>query len=116
MFKLNPAPEFIAPVLLTVPGLPEPLQISVTFRYKNATALQAWSASAQGKTDVQFLHEVILAWSGVQGADGTDEPYSLTALSTLHENYPNALQEIYNAYWAELKESKTKNFLRLSAA
>lgn len=116
MFKLNPAPEFIAPVLLSVPGMPEPLQISVTWRYKNATALLAWRKSAAGKTDVAFLHEVIVGWSGVQAADGTEEPYSLTALGTLHDNYPNALQELYNAYLAELQESKTKNSLRLSAA
>jgi hypothetical protein len=109
MFRLNPAPEFTAPVFLSVPGLPQPLQVNVTWRYKNSTALLAWRKSAAGKTDVVFLDEVMLGWSGVQGADGAEQPYSLTALTTLHDNYPNALQELYNAYLAELQESKLKN-------
>lgn len=110
MFKLNPAPTFTAKIPLSVPGLPEPLELDVTYRHKNKTELQKWLEGSKGKADSAVLHEVITGWSGMQGEDGAEVPYSLDALTTLLENYPVAHQELYRGYLRELTESRRKNF------
>ena len=109
MFKLNPSPTFVAQVPLSVPGLAEPLEVAITYRHKNKTALGAWMAGAAGKADAELLHEVIAGWSGMQGEDGAEVPYSLTALTDLLENYPAAHGELFKAYLRELTEAKRKN-------
>lgn len=109
MFKLNPAPTFTAQVPLSVPGLPEPLALAVTFRHKGKSALAAWMASAAGKQDAELLHEVIAGWSGMQDEAGAEVSYSLAALTDLLENYPAAHGELFRGYLGELTEAKRKN-------
>lgn len=109
MFQLSPAPTFSCQVPLSVAGIPEPMALQVTFRHKNKTQLQAWVESALAKPDVAVLHEVIKDWSGMQGADGQEVPYSQGALSDLLNNYPISHAELYQAYVRELGESKRKN-------
>lgn len=109
MFKINPSPVFAVQVPLSVPGLPEPIDVCVTFRHKNKTALARWIADAQGKEHTVFLHEVIESWSGVQDSDGCDVPYSLSALTDLLGNYSIAHSELFGAYVRELTEAKRKN-------
>lgn len=109
MFKLNPAPTFVAPVPLSVPGLPEPVNVTVTYRYKNKAALSAWLNAMTGKDNVALLHEVIDGWAGISDAAGADVPYSLTALTDLLANYSAAHNELFHAYLRELTEAKTKN-------
>lgn len=116
MFKLQANPTFAAPVPLTVPGLPEPLVVTIIFRHKNRASLKAWMQGGVGKDAAALLHELIVDWSGVQGPDGEVVPYSLTALATLLGDYWPAMDEITDAYLRELKESKTKNSVRLPAA
>lgn len=110
MFKLTPNPTFSAQVPLSVPGLPEPLKVAITFRHKTKPALQAWMRDGRGKDDAALLHELIVGWEGMTDADGADVPYSLTALNDLLANYWCASDEITAAYLYELKESKRKNF------
>lgn len=109
MFKLQPNPTFTAQVPISVAGLPEPLELAVTFRHKNKAALEAWLSGAKGKADEALLHEVIESWAGVQGADGAEVPYSLTALGELLSNYPAAHGELFRGYLRELTEAKRKN-------
>lgn len=109
MFRLNPSPTFKASVPVSVPGMDKPLEIAVEFRHKTATGLQEWMRRAVDRTDAQNLDEVIAGWSGVMGDDGAQVPYTLTALSTLLENYPAAKWEMLVAYKAELTEAKRKN-------
>lgn len=109
MFKLNPSPTFVAQVPLSVPGMPEPLNVAITFRHKTKTAAKAWAAESAGKEDAVLLNEVICAWSGVQDDTGADVPYSLTALTDLLNNYAAAHGELLRAYLSELTEAKRKN-------
>jgi hypothetical protein len=116
MFKLNPNPTFAVAVPLTVPGMPEPLEVTFTFHHKTKAALSAWVVDGAGKDEVALLHELIEGWHGVQDDKGADMPYSLTALNDLVGGYWAAQGEITDAYLRELKDSKTKNSLRLRAA
>lgn len=109
MFKLQPNPTFVCAVLLSVAGMPAAVALSITFRHRTKTALQAWISGSRDKPDAAMLHEVIVGWSGMQDADGQDVPYSLTALAELLENYPVASKEIFNSYVHELTESRIKN-------
>lgn len=109
MFQLCPNPTFCAQVPLSVPGLPEPLKVAITFRHKTKPALRAWTLEGRGKEDAALLHELIVSWDGVKDAAGHEVPYSLTALNDLLTNYWPACDEITLTYLTELKESKTKN-------
>lgn len=109
MFKLIPNPTFKAPVPLSAAGVEKPIAITVEFRHKTATGLKAWLSSAPNRADVDLLDEVIAGWSGMQGADGAEAPYSRDALSTLLENHPASKWELLGAYQAELTEAKRKN-------
>ena len=109
MFKLNPNPTFTVAVPLTVPGLPEPLEVSITFRHQNKTALANWVRQTADEDGTQTLHKVVVGWVGVQAEDGAEVPYSLTALTNLLDNYPAAQGEIFRAYLKELTEAKRKN-------
>jgi len=116
MFKINPNPTFTAAVPLTVPGLPEPLEVNFTFRHKNEAQLAAWVLESKGHDEVAVLHGLIVSWSGIKDDEGNEVPYSLTALTDLVGNYWAAKDEIATAYRKELRESKIKNFVRLRAA
>jgi hypothetical protein len=109
MFKLNPAPTFTASVPLSVPGLTEPLEVLITFKHKNRTALGKYLGEMQGREHTDYLHEVIDSWSGVHNDAGEPVPYSLTALTDLLGNYSVAHAEILAAYTRELTEAKRKN-------
>lgn len=109
MFKLNPAPEFTVSCPLSVPGLPQPLELKVCFRYKNKSALAAWLQGASGVQNAVFLDQVISSWSGLFDDAGQAVPYSLTALTALLENYQSAFGELFDTYLKELTESKRKN-------
>lgn len=109
MFKLNPAPEFTVSCPLSVPGLPQPLELKVCYRYKNKTALIAWLQSEVGTPRAVFLDQVISSWSGLFDDAGQAVPCSLTALTALLENYPTAYAELLGTYLKELTESKRKN-------
>lgn len=116
MFKINAAPTFTAPVPISVPGLPEPLEVVFTFRHKNKDALKAWITEGAGKDDAALLHELVVDWAGMHDERGEAVPYSLSALHTLIGSYWAARDEITSAYLRELKESKAKNSVRLQAA
>jgi len=109
MFKLNPKPTFVAAVPLSVPGLSEPLEVSFTFRHQNKAALAKWIGETSTQDGAETLHKVVAGWAGVQGDDGAEVPYSLTALTDLLDNYPAAQGEIFRAYLKELTEAKRKN-------
>lgn len=116
MFKLTPNPTFTVPVPITVPGMPEPIEVQITFRHKNKAALRAWVVDGAGKDDAALLHDLIVDWAGMQDEKGANVPYSLTALAELLDGYWSARDDITDAYLTELKESKSKNSKRLQAA
>lgn len=108
MFRLIPNPTFVVAVPLTVPGS-ERLLVNFTFRHKSKAALKDWVARVNGSTSVSVLAEVVADWSGVEDGEGKPVPFSSEALATMVDNYPTAGREIFDAYFAELTESRTKN-------
>jgi hypothetical protein len=109
MFKLNPNPTFECAVPLSVAGIPEPVELRVTFKHKNKTAIDAWMKNAGAKDDTTLLSEVLVGWSGVQDDNGEDVPFSTSALRDLLENYPASNGEFFTTYLRELREAKRKN-------
>lgn len=103
MFQVEPDPTFGAPVELSRPGLSKPIEVNVTFRYKDRDALTAWMAKRGTVDDVELLDEVIEKWSGF------DQPYSVTVLSTVLAKYTPARHEFFRSYLHELTDSKRKN-------
>jgi len=103
MFKIEPDPTFGAPVPLSRPGVAQPIEVIVTFRYKDRDALAAWVAKKGKVDDVQLLDEVIEEWSGF------DQPYSVTALSDVLAKYTPSRHEFFRSYLHELTDSKRKN-------
>jgi len=108
MFKIAAQPTFTCDVPLSVPGMPEPVAIKVTFHHKNRDALARHLAEAPGMADAAVLHPLIAGWTGVHDAAGEPVPYSLTALNELLENYTPAAAEFHRAYLRELTEAKKK--------
>lgn len=109
MFKLNPAPEFEAPVQLTVPGNPEPEVVRFTFKHKTAEGLANWYAANEKASARDGLAEVIVGWSGVVDDDGVEVTYSKELLTRLLHGYPAAAAEIVRGYVLALTESRAKN-------
>lgn len=111
MFKLNPAPTFVAQVPLSVPGKAEPVPLSITFKHKGKEALYLWLESAREQSDDHAtLSSVIDGWSGLLDEAGGPVPYSADNLQRLLDNYPSAAAELFRSYTKELSESKRKNF------
>lgn len=106
MFCINPSPTFTCEVPLSRAGVNAPIDVSVTYRYKNRDQLAAWIARSGKVEDVQLLDEVIDNWAGMQDADGNPVAYSVTSLSTLLANFTPARGELFAAYLAELTEPK----------
>jgi hypothetical protein len=110
MFKLNPTPQFAAPVSLTVPGQAETGSVMLTFQHMGKQALADWLASAgQGKNDLDLVAQVVVGWEGVSDDDGAAVPFSREALAALLDAYPAAAGEIVSAYVHVLAESRAKN-------
>lgn len=109
MIKLNPNPTFSAPVLLTVPGEPEPVQITMTFRHMAADKVTEWLANNETRPSLDALAEIITGWDGVQDEEGNEVSFSSDALSTLLNNYRAATPEIVVAWIREMGASRLKN-------
>lgn len=109
MFKLNPSPTFDAAVELTVPGATEKASVVFTFRHKGRAALKAWSESAQGRSDVEVLSDVVVGWRGVCDDKGDEVPYSRDALAQLLDAYPASGAEVFRGYLQAHFEAARKN-------
>lgn len=108
MFKLNPAPTFKADVSLSVPGMPVPHPVVVTYRHKTRTAMLDWLKRTAGRPDVVTLGEVIVEVEGLHDDGGNAVAYSPAVLAILLENYPVAHDELFQGYLRELAEAKKK--------
>ena len=116
MFKLNPAPEFVAPALLSAYGQDQRQELQVRWRHKSHTALQAWLESGRNRTPLEFVGEVIADVTGLADADGQPVAYTPAVLAELLDNFHSAGSELIEAYIAALQEGRRKNSLRLPAA
>lgn len=101
---LTPAPTFKAPAKIRVPGVAEPVSVTVTWRHKGVKEFQEWFASARGRDDAEVLDEVMVEW----GAE-IDQPYSRENLSTLLNAYPGSSLDFLEAYRDGLHLGRRKN-------
>jgi hypothetical protein len=127
MFKLQPNPTFCSVAHLTVPGVPTPGELTVTWRHKGRQALAEWlqampaqpvvtvmGAATTGAGQVvhegaKWLAQVMDAWDGPVNPDGEAVPLSVDALVKLLDDYPAAGGELMQAYLTALTESRAKN-------
>ena len=71
MLKLNPSPQFISPVSLTIAGESETGSVLLTFMHQGKQALAAWLDSAtSGTSDLDLVAGVVLGWDGVNDESG----------------------------------------------
>lgn len=108
-FKLTPNPTFKVKVNLTVPGQEALGQIEVEFRHKRPEEFASWLDSTKGKRLKEVLSEVVVGWNGVTGDDGNLVEFTQERLIELLGNYQTAASEIFDAYVAQLVESRVKN-------
>lgn len=109
MIKLKPDPTFSAPVLLTVPGQAEPVEITMTMRHMAADQVSKWLADNDTRPSLDALAEIIVGWDGVLDESEQPVPYSTEALATLLNNYRAATPEIVVAWIREMGASRLKN-------
>lgn len=109
MIRLIPDPTFDELVRLTVPGLPEPVDVPMTFRHMTARQASDWFSASKDKPSAEALADIVRGWRGVMGEDGRDIAYSAEALAALLENYQPAASEIMRAWQIGLTESRVKN-------
>jgi hypothetical protein len=112
MFKLNPAPEFTAPALLSAYGQDQRQELQVRWRHKSHIALQAWLESGRNRSSLDFVGEVIADMIGLVDADGQGVAYTPAVLADLLDNFHSAGSELIEAYIAALQEGRRKNSLR----
>ena len=112
MFKLNPAPEFTAPALLSAYGEDARQELQVRWRHKSHTALQAWLESGRSRERLDFIAEVVADVTGLVDADGLPVPYTPAVLAELLDNFHSAGSELIEAYIQALQEGRRKNSLR----
>jgi hypothetical protein len=101
MLKINPDPQFVAEVEITVPGQEETGTITLKFKYMGRKELKKlWDES---ESDEVLLQGVVLGWEDM------DVEFSPENLTIFLDNYPAAAVEIVQAYTRKLFESKVKN-------
>lgn len=103
MFKLQPNPTFTSKVPLSIPGEPKPATITVTFKHLSRPKIKEFFNKLEGKADVEALGEIIVGW------EGPDAPYNEESLQALLDNYPASAAELFEAFRADLMESRRKN-------
>lgn len=109
MFKLTPDPQFQATIRLTVPGA-APVDTQWRCAHKGKQALADWlKSSADGKSDLDALSEVLVGWEGVTDDAGAPVSFSRDALAALLDQYPASAGELFAGYYQALTESRTKN-------
>lgn len=116
MFKLNPAPEFTAPALLSAYGQDARQELQVRWRHKSHIQLQAWLEGGRNRSSLEFVGEVIADMTGLVDAEGHGVAYTPTVLAELLDNFHSAGSELIEAYIAALQEGRRKNSLRPPAA
>jgi len=108
-FKLTPDPRFFAPVKLTVPGQPEPVELDLEFKYLPADEYEAWWEARKDAPLRDSLAELVLGWSGVVDGNGKAVEFSASAFAALLNNYPASGVELIRQYAALNAGSRLKN-------
>ena len=100
-FKLVPDSTFKATAHIPVPGSKaEPIEF--TFRHRSRDEYRELLESLQGKTDVELVMALAIAWN-------LADPFDATTIGQLVNNYHGAGAAIFTAYNAELTGAREKN-------
>lgn len=117
MLKLTPAPTFVHPVELTLPGKGK-VPVAIEFRHKGRRELNAWIAKStqlaadDPAAEADWMAEVVAGWPGVLGDDGEPHPFSVTHLQTLLNTYPGSGRELFDGYLQAYNVAVAKNSVR----
>jgi len=104
MLKITPDPKFTADVQITVPGLAEPVSVTMTFKYRTRKEMLDFLEAEKDKQLSETMrNDVVLGWSGF------DADFSKENLALFLENYPAAPLEIWTEYNKQLYGSRVKN-------
>jgi hypothetical protein len=103
MLKLNPDPEFTAPVNITVPGRDKPETITLTFKYRGKKELNDFWAGNKGREDADILMDIVTGWKGI------DAEFNKENVVVFLNNYPAFAGELALAYSKYCLESRVKN-------
>lgn len=98
-----PNPTFEAPARITVPGQEALGEFVGVWKYKGRKALKAFIQGLGEMSDIEAIGEVLIGWREV------DVPFSAEALQTVLDNYPASPEELLQAYFIGLQESRLKN-------
>lgn len=115
MFKINPDPTFVAPVVIPVHG-GEPQSLPFVFSHMNAEELENFykfleSANKKRPRTVRGGLEqdadVLLKFT--KGWQEADEEFSKSALISLISNYKGAAKAILSKWESEMHQAAVKN-------
>ncbi len=106
IFRIEPAPTFVHPVALPVPG-GLPVTVRFRFRHMDGDAFFAMLAESREQKEPAdaFLLRFVDGWEG----ENINAPFSAEALGKLVKNYPKAAKAIFAAFEAELVGVLEKN-------
>lgn len=106
IFSLDPAPTFVVPVELPVPGK---ASVAVNFRFRHfdqdAYLAMLEESRQQKESAADFLARFVDGWEG----ENINAPFSAEALQKLCKKYPKAPARIFSAFEAELVGALEKN-------
>lgn len=106
MFKRDPNPVFKAVVDISQPG-GESRPLSLNFRHKTSSQLEAFIAETAPRTDAEMLQAMVASVDADLKQPGeTDADF----LADVCEKYPTAKSDIFRTYLRELTQSRVKNF------
>lgn len=98
-----PNPSFEAPARITVPGQAALGEFIGIWKHKDRKALNDFTRRLGDMSDIEAIGEILIGWREV------DEEFSTEALQTLLDNYPASPEELMEAYFIGLQESRLKN-------
>lgn len=99
-FQLQPKPIFKANVSIPRAGDDDGV-LTFTFRHKPVKELASLE-SLEGKTTIDFLHEITEGWA-------LPDDFNRENLEMLLDNYPGAMKAIVTTYYRELTGNREKN-------
>ena len=95
MLKITPNPKFDAAVDVPVPGQKKAEKLTVTFKYMNTTARDAFLKAMNDQPKIDALMGIIEGWQGV------DVDFSRDALENLLTNYAGLDTLLFKAFFDE---------------
>ena len=94
------------PTFTTQVGIPvaggDPVEVSMTFKHRTKSDLDAFIKSREGKTDAESFLDMVCAWD-------FDEEFNPASVELLLQNYIGTALATYRKYVDELVQARLKN-------